>query len=177
MPRRRWTDEQRDQALALVAEVGTSEAARRTGVPIGTIGSWAHRAGVTAPDVDTTAAKTAARVATTAERRARLAENLLGDLEIIRERLTAPMTERVVRTVSLGNNAGSETEIVDVELDMPKPADQRALMAAITAGLDAIQVALGEATERIELLTSEPPERTPEAEADVAQVLELVRAS
>lgn len=35
------------EALQLLAEVGKAEASKRTGIPEGTIASWAHRSGVT----------------------------------------------------------------------------------------------------------------------------------
>lgn len=40
----RWTAEQRAEALELYEQVGQSEAARRTGIPRGTIGDWARNA-------------------------------------------------------------------------------------------------------------------------------------
>lgn len=176
--RKRYTAEQKAAALDLVAEHGTAEAARRTGINAGTIGSWATRAGIAGPDAAVMAAPTAAsaarKLATTAERKAKLAEDLLGDLERLRERLFEPITERVVRTVSHGHNAGSSTEIVDVELSMPKPTDQRALVTAIQSGVNAVQLLTGEATERIEQLGASV-ERTPENEAQIASVLELVQ--
>jgi transposase-like protein len=46
MGRRRYSPEQKAEALALYAEVGAAEAARQTGIAKGTLQSWAHRTGV-----------------------------------------------------------------------------------------------------------------------------------
>ncbi|MGK2947778.1 MAG: transposase [Acidimicrobiales bacterium] len=46
MGRRTYTDEQKAEALALYASHGAAETARLTGVPEGTLQSWAHRSGV-----------------------------------------------------------------------------------------------------------------------------------
>lgn len=42
----KWTAEQKAEALRLYADVGSGEAARRTGIPQPTISSWARRNGV-----------------------------------------------------------------------------------------------------------------------------------
>lgn len=46
MAAKKWTDEQRAQALRLYDEVGACEAGKRTGIPQATISSWARRTGV-----------------------------------------------------------------------------------------------------------------------------------
>lgn len=46
-PRTQYTREQKAEALGLLIAVGKAEAARQTGIPAGTISSWAVRNGVT----------------------------------------------------------------------------------------------------------------------------------
>lgn len=45
MANRPWSPEQKAEALALYVDHGAAEAARRTGIPEGTIKAWAHRTG------------------------------------------------------------------------------------------------------------------------------------
>lgn len=74
MPAKKWTDEQQQHALALYAKDGPAEAARQTGIPKGTIASWARRTGVhtAAPATSTTATIVAAQ--RWAERRLSIAD-------------------------------------------------------------------------------------------------------
>jgi transposase-like protein len=69
MARRSFTDEQRAEALALYAEVGAAEAARRTGIAAGTIQSWASRSGVATACNERTAAAVEAAQQQWAQRR------------------------------------------------------------------------------------------------------------
>lgn len=161
--RAQYTPEERAEVVELAQSLGVAEAARQSGVKAGTVKGWMHRAGARAPEpkapaelngiVTAAAASAAVNLAALADRKAALAVKLMGDLEVIRGRLTAPHVEKVVRTVSLGQNSGSVTEIVDVELSMPSPTDQRALMNALSTGIDTVQLLTGEATERIEQVT------------------------
>src|SRR5215207_3909618 len=79
MPRARYTPEQKADALDLLATSGAAEAARITGIPVGTIASWGSRSGVTAPPAHETAVATAARLAQWADRRAELS-NRMGEV-------------------------------------------------------------------------------------------------
>lgn len=88
MQRVKYTDTQRTEALALLAEVGKAEAARRTGIPSGTIASWGSRHGVTAPTTEHLAKVNEARKATLAERRAALGETFLTKAEELIECVT-----------------------------------------------------------------------------------------
>ncbi|WP_429500528.1 transposase (plasmid) [Robbsia andropogonis] len=55
VPKRRYTEEFKEEAPRLANSVGHNEAARRVGVPVATIGNWARRqrkqGGVAALDV------------------------------------------------------------------------------------------------------------------------------
>lgn len=69
MTRRSYTDEQKAEALALYAEHGAAETARRTGITSGTIQSWASRSGVATTCNERTAAAVEAAQQQWAERR------------------------------------------------------------------------------------------------------------
>lgn len=58
---RTYTDAERTEALALYDEHGAAETARRLGIPIGTVASWACRAGASLHAKDTSAAVAANR--------------------------------------------------------------------------------------------------------------------
>lgn len=160
MQRVTYTDEQRNEALALVAELGQAEAARRTGIPFGTIASWGHRAGVSAPDPSAMKAALEHKANTIAERKGALAVKMLDHAERMLGQLTAPITEKVVKVVSLGANAGSETEVVTVEYDQPPTGDQKRIVEAVGILVEKIQLLTGEATARIEQTGAEPAQRS-----------------
>lgn len=82
-----WSPEQKAEALRLVAASGVAEAARQVGIPFGTVASWASRAGVRAPDTGERSKATAAAALTMTERRQRLADGLMSDVEHIRSQL------------------------------------------------------------------------------------------
>jgi transposase-like protein len=172
----KYTDEQKAEALAIVAEHGQGEAARRTGIPFGTIGSWANRAGIRAPDSTATAVKTAHAIAANADRKTTLAHQLIEDADRLRQQLFAPCVDQVVKTENRGVGI-SRAVIVEVHREQPTFADQRHIVASITGLLDKALVMLGEATARVEQLTGEIGPRTPEVEAEVAKVLSVVRAA
>lgn len=133
--RLQYTDGQRDEALALLAEVGSAEAARRTGIPSGTIASWGHRHGVTAPAVsEARQASVSAVQATLTERKAALA----GDLRSLAAKAVAKLAEKI-----------------DAD-----EVSARDLVSALTAAVDRLQLLTGEATARIEQTGAEPVTRT-----------------
>lgn len=159
MQRRRWSEDERAEAVRLVAEVGHAEAARRTGVPRGTVASWAHRAGVTAEGATTaTVQAVEARVATIAERKAALAAGLMDDIERLRRDLFAGTIERKVVPGTQHRN----TEIVDVRHATTTAGDRNTTVQAIVKAIEAVQLLTGEATARIEqhaTVDSRPAER------------------
>lgn len=169
-----WTQDQRDEALRLLAEVGKAEASRRTGVPAGTIAAWGVRSRTRAPLPELQRKATETRLASIAERKARLAEDLLGDLEKLRAQLWAPTVERKPMVVSLGKDSGSQIEIAEVHLEQPTFRDQKTIVEAVALALDKVQLLTGAATERVETVGIE---RTPEVAAELAKVLPLVRSA
>lgn len=148
MAARRWTDEQQAEALALHRSHGPAEASRLTGIPKGTIASWARRQGVeTNAPVEREAAVESAVLAAE-QRRLDLANNLLGDVQGLRRRLFAPIAYAHVKTVNGGKDAPADVETVWVDCDQPVPADQLRLVQAVGVLIDKVQLLTGEATER-----------------------------
>lgn len=145
-----WTHEQRDEALRLLAEVGKAEAARRTGIPAGTIASWGARAGVTAPSAEAQRPALEAKAISVAERKTRLAERMLTEAEAMIGQLHARTVERKPLVVSDGAREGSHVEIAEVVYDRPPTADQKRIVEAVAILVDKIQLLTGDATARID---------------------------
>lgn len=148
MQRIRWSDDQKAEALRLLAEVGQGEAARRTGIPQGTIASWGKRNGVTAPPLHALAAQVERKQLTIAERKAELATGLMSDIERMRRDLFAPTTERKVAVAGQMR----EPQIVTVRHPTTTHAERRTAIDAIQKAVETVQLLTGEATERIEQL-------------------------
>lgn len=163
MPKRPWTDEQRAEALQLLATVGKAEAHRRTGIPLGTIACWGYRHKVTAADA-TIATRQAVehRVATLAERKARLAEQLADAAERMLADATASTVERKV----VPGTQWRETEIVDVEHATTTHAERRAAIDAVAKAVETVQLLTGEATERIEQIGGDAVKEAARAKLD-----------
>lgn len=149
MIRRIYSDEQRAEALQLLQVVGAAEAARRTGIKRGTLVSWAHRAGLRSADPEQRREHVQAAQQAWAERRAVLAD-MLGEA-------ADEATQRLLQRIRSGNMKDAE------------------LIRAVAVLVDRAQLLTGGATERIE--HGATVERTPEHEAEVAQVLHLIRGS
>lgn len=156
MGRQRWTSEQKTEALELIVEHGPAEAARRTGIPVGTIASWATRAGVSGEHhTEATIAATAARQATTAERRAAMLPALLDSFERLAADLFAPTVEK--RAVAAGQMR--EVEIVTIRHATTTATERWATVRAMALIVDKVQLIAGEATERIDLTGDAAKER------------------
>lgn len=84
---KRYTPEQREEALRLYVEVGAGEAARRTGIPRGTISVWATRDGRKQPREQRMRAAWQARDMAFADRRSRLADEAGAAAEEVLARL------------------------------------------------------------------------------------------
>lgn len=145
-----YSDAQRLEALALLATVGKAEAARRTGIPAGTIASWGSRSGTKAPPAAATVVATEARVATIAQRKATLAEGLMDDIERMRRDLFAPTIERKV----VPGNQYRRTRIIDVRNPTTTHGDRRTVVEAVAKAIETVQLLTGGATARTEMLTA-----------------------
>lgn len=153
--RRTYTDAERAQALELYAAQGPTAVQEQLGIAKGTVTGWARANGVRTVRNETTAAATAAAVVSIAERKTRLAKDLMGDIERLRTQLFTPCKVRKVVTLAGGKERG-EAEVVDVELEQPSFADQRQIMTTLAIAVDKVQVLTGQATEILEHRVSSP---------------------
>lgn len=131
MQRTRYTDEQRDEALRLLAECGKAEASKRSGIPAGTIASWGHRHDVSAPPVEEIRKANETMVATTAQRRTALGGKFLS------------AAEKLLR------DAGTEDT----------PIDRKRLVEAARIAAETSNLLLGEATARVDAMGGSPREQ------------------
>lgn len=76
MARRRFTDAEKAHALDVYATEGPAEAARQTGIPKGTIASWAHRTGTQTVCNERAAARVEAAQMKWAERRQAMVDRI-----------------------------------------------------------------------------------------------------
>lgn len=90
------------------------------------------------------------------ERRVTLAHALLDDVTRLRAELFAPVVKRQVVTLSGGKEGQATADIVDVELDQPTFADQKAIMTSIAIAVDKVQILSGGATQRTETIDASP---------------------
>jgi hypothetical protein len=85
-----YTDEQKAEALDLYVEVGPAEAGSLTGIPSGTIRSWAHRADLPRLRYQKTEEATQAAQVRAEQKRAELQELLLDQAVDLMHRMNAP---------------------------------------------------------------------------------------
>jgi transposase-like protein len=133
MATRKYTDEQRAEALALYAEVGPAKAARQLGIRAGTLRQWAVRAGVTGHDPRTRLATEAAK------------------------------TKWAARRDDLANQAGAAAQIVlEAMVKAAQGGDgttARGLSIAFGVTVDKAQLLSGGATSRDQIDVSTPEAR------------------
>jgi hypothetical protein len=153
MQRVRWSEAQKQRALELFEAHGPGEASRQTGIPIGTIASWAKRLGRKSVNPERIEVAIT-RQMTFAERKQSLAESLVADVLRLKAQLFAPTVEKKPMIVSDGQHMGSHIEVAEVELDQPSFADQQRITASMATLLDKAMLLAGEATARTETLTA-----------------------
>ena len=167
----KWSPDDKAHALDLLANGTTlADTHHTSGIPKQTLSRWAKDAGL---DVVRNTEKTArATMASLEQRRTKLASDLMDDADRLRRQLFAPCVERKAVTVSDGHMTGSHVEIVDIDRTQPTFAEQAKIMVSLGIAVDKLQLLTGQATERVEHVA---PERTPEQEKELAEVLDLVR--
>jgi len=134
MQRTQWTQAQREQALALVAEVGSHETARRLGIPVGTVASWAKRNGVTSPNPELRAGGIRSASLAWEERRLRLKDKLGDAAERFVDLATSDRVLTDVRGRAVVGGAN----------------DSKNYMIAASISVDKAQLLAGAATTRTE---------------------------
>lgn len=150
MGRTRYTPQQKADALDLYAAHGPAEAERRTGIPKGTIASWASRAGLATVAADVTRAATEVSAA----RRHYVAEEF--------------RTQMIETLADIATKAAAK-ELAILANEHPS-LDK--VVGARTRAIHDLQLLTGAATGRTETI-----ERTPEVEAELAKVLQMRRRS
>lgn len=148
MQRTQHTQEAKAEALRLLAQVGKAEAARRTGIPEGTISSWGVRNGVTAPPPDRV--QLVAAAASLAQRKAELADELLTRARSMIAQLDATMVEKKAMVVSHGAALGSSIKIATVKYNRPPTGAQKQIVETIAILIGQVQLLTGAATTRLE---------------------------
>lgn len=138
-----YTAKQKSEALKLYEEHGPAEASRHTGVPRGTISQWARRDGLVTARSANARAGARASAASLVQRKHRLAEKLMGDVERLREQLWAP---------ALVHDFTKDGAFVTGHLDEPTFGDKRQIMTSLAIGVDKIQLLTGAPTSRAEIV-------------------------
>jgi transposase-like protein len=153
---RRYTAEQRAEALELYAELGAPETARRLGIPKPTVASWARRAGVHTDAADPSRARARTEAArarweeVSEDRRQQLAGRLVEEVHRLADQLQEPTTYHHVVTLSGGKDAPATERVVEVHVSHPVAKDQRDRAQAMAALMDKLQLLSGGATERLD---------------------------
>lgn len=139
MAPRKWSGDEKQRALGLYVEHGPAEASRQTGIPQGTIKSWASRLDLQQQQQDTTRRNTRAAV----ERRKRSLE----------ER-RAVLTEKLGELAELGVDWALEA-LADPDRDV----SVRDAIGAWTRAIHDLQLLSGAATSRPDWSSADPEER------------------
>jgi hypothetical protein len=164
MMRATYTDKQRSEALRLYEEQGPGAAAKATGIPKGTISSWARRAGAQTVCTEETRARVEARRVISAERRQLEAWEALEAAAKVRLDITSSSVKHT--TVTDGGEV--------VTWDAPhRPRERYYLARTYEILAKAAQLLSGQATDRpnVEVSGLEPDT---DVQAAVSEVIDLV---
>ena len=134
MPAAKWTPEQKTTALDLYREHGPAEAARRTGIPLGTISSWAKRSGVQTAAPENARVRVEAAKIKWAERRLTIADEF---------------GTAIVEFLAAGRKAAADGD----------GRNTQAFATAAAISLDKAQLVTGGPTERTEHEVTDPQRR------------------
>lgn len=130
MPAAKYTQAQRDEALALYHTDGPTAVEKKLGIPKGTVTRWAKETGVETVSVSITRAGTEAAAAYAKRRRAELAALLLDDAHKLRAQLWQP-----ARLVSFG---GKDNTLAETTLDEPLFVDKKNILGAVGIAVDRV---------------------------------------
>ena len=144
--RQTWTPEQRAEALELYPEHGPAHAGRQLGIPLGTVASWARRAGVRTVAAEKTRAATEHAAATMQQKKLTLADQVADEARRVLGQLFAPTVEKKIVTLSGGLHDRGDWAIAEVERDAPTFADQQRIATTFGILVDKLQVLTGGAT-------------------------------
>jgi len=130
VPAAKYTQAQRDEALALYHTDGPTAVEKKLGIPKGTVTRWAKETGVETVSVSTTRAGTEAASVYAKARRAELAKLLLDDAHRLRQQLWEP-----ARLVSFG---GKDNTLAETMLDEPLFVDKKNILGAVGIAVDRV---------------------------------------
>lgn len=158
-----WTEDDKAAARRYYETEGAAAAARATGIPVGTITSWARRRGWSQSEAaqegrQRMAAAVQAAKLVNEQGRQELAGRLLGEVHKLVDQLQRPTTYlEVINTAGKpvldpDDPEGPPPAYVVAELTVPhpKPADQKHIAVAAAVLIDKLQLLSGAATERRE---------------------------
>lgn len=154
MARASYTDQQKSDALAAFVEHGPSEAARRTGIPKGTIAAWARRNGVRTVATENAHEGAEAAAAYATAKREQLKRDLLDKATALLARMDEPHQEFV-------GQAGKE-----VTYDRAPAAAVKAYATSVGILIDKLRLEEGAATSREEHVNVSEVDRELERLAD-----------
>lgn len=149
MPPAKYDAATKTRALAIYVERGPRDAAAETGVPVGTISSWAKRAGLQSQAGENLAAAVEARSLRLELKRSELAERMYDESAKLLDQLWRPTTYFKIVTVGTGDGT-SDVAVGRAEVEQPTFRDQQAIMTSVGIAVDKAQLLSGEATERSE---------------------------
>jgi len=138
---RAYSQQEREDALALCADMPLGQAARQTGIPKSTLGTWCRRAGVRTFAVQQTREANEAREVGLEERRQNIAETLYAEVERSLAGLDGPVPVYAFTRDGLGTGTAPQ----------PNPKDRQARVVAVAVLLDKALLLTGQATERHDL--------------------------
>ena len=162
-----WTDEQREAALHLVNQLGVTEAARVSNVPLNTLRRWVVQENVRTNGENVTGQIVEAREERLRLERLKLAERTYAEANGFLDALHLPSREEKAMTVGDGGGM-THIEIARIDRDRPTFAEWKTIMVAFGIAVDKAQLLSGEATER-KGLNGEETERL------VASILDSLR--
>ena len=128
---RTYTQEQKDEALRLVQDVGRVKAGKQLGIPVGTVSRWTTEAGVKAAttcQAQNVRAATEVRLADLADKRAELARGLMEDAARLRACLWSPS--------EVYNFGGKDNTFSTATVSNPSYRDKQAIFTSIGIALD-----------------------------------------
>jgi hypothetical protein len=137
---RRYTDDERQHALELCAVVPLGQAARETGIPKSTLGTWCRRAGVRTFATEQTREANQAREVDLEARRQGIALRLYDEADAALDAITKPVPVYGMTRDGLGTGLAPAVN----------PADRQRLMTIAAIALDKAQLLTGQAIGRLD---------------------------
>ncbi|MHB1403869.1 MAG: hypothetical protein ACYCXE_05055 [Thermoleophilia bacterium] len=143
MNRRTYTTAEKEEALALYAEVGQAKAAKQLSIPPGTIATWALRAGVKSIAPQKMEEANKANKLRNENRREAVKEKLLERVDLLLERMAAPQID------FKGQQARK------VEYPVPPAKDTLALATGVGILIDKLRLEEGKAPPKAQISVEE----------------------